>query len=147
MLGARRFLGVTIPPLKHFGPLLVVWGAAMFMLVFIRDLGSSLMFFGALPRAALRRHEPALVRDHRPRAVRARRLVLRARHVGHVHDRVDVWLDPFDPALYDKPGGCYQIAQSLFAQADGGLFGTGFGQALLNLPDGRDASCPRRRPT
>ena len=32
--------------LKHLGPLLVVWGAAMFMLVFIRDLGSSLMFFG-----------------------------------------------------------------------------------------------------
>ena len=41
---ARRRL--TIPPLKHFGPLLVVWGAAMVMLVFIRDLGSSLMFFG-----------------------------------------------------------------------------------------------------
>ena len=27
----------------------------------------------------------------------------------------------------------YQIAQSLFAQADGGLFGQGFGQALLEL--------------
>ena len=46
-VGARRVLGVTIPPLKHFGPLLVVWGAAMGMLVLIRDLGSSLMFFGA----------------------------------------------------------------------------------------------------
>ena len=45
--GSRRFLGLTIPPLKHFGPLLVVWGAAMLMLVFIRDLGSSLMYFGA----------------------------------------------------------------------------------------------------
>ena len=46
-IAARRVLGLTIPPLKHFGPLLVVWGAAMLMLVFIRDLGSSLMFFGA----------------------------------------------------------------------------------------------------
>ena len=46
-VAARRVLGLTIPPLKHFGPLLVVWGAAMLMLVFIRDLGSSLMFFGA----------------------------------------------------------------------------------------------------
>ena len=46
-VAARRVLGVTIPPLKHFGPLLVVWGAAMLMLVFISDLGSSLMFFGA----------------------------------------------------------------------------------------------------
>ena len=47
IVGARRVLGVTLPPLKHFGPMLVVWGASMFMLVFIRDLGSSLMFFAA----------------------------------------------------------------------------------------------------
>ena len=46
-VAARKVLGVTIPPLKHFGPLLVVWGAAMLMLFFVRDLGSSLMFFGA----------------------------------------------------------------------------------------------------
>ena len=36
-VAARRIGGLTIPPLKHFGPLLVVWGAAMLMLVFIRD--------------------------------------------------------------------------------------------------------------
>ena len=47
VIGARRILGITFPPLKHFGPLLVVWGTAMLMLIFIRDLGSSLMFFGA----------------------------------------------------------------------------------------------------
>ena len=47
IVGARRILGVTLPPLKHFGPMLVVWGASMFLLVFIRDLGSSLMFFAA----------------------------------------------------------------------------------------------------
>ena len=40
--------------------------------------------------------------------------------------RVDAWLHPFG-ALYDQVGGSYQIAQSLFAQADGGLFGRGFG--------------------
>src|ERR1044072_2113163 len=37
-VGARRVLGVPLPPLKLLGPLLVVWGASMFMLVFIRDL-------------------------------------------------------------------------------------------------------------
>ncbi len=47
IVGARRILGVTLPPLKHFGPMLVVWGASMLLLVFIRDLGSSLMFFAA----------------------------------------------------------------------------------------------------
>src|SRR3712207_8289368 len=34
------------PSLKHFGPLLLIWGLAMLMLLVIRDLGSSLMFFG-----------------------------------------------------------------------------------------------------
>ena len=51
-------------------------------------------------------------------------------HVPHVTDRVDVWLDPLNAApLPDTTG--YQIANSLFAQADGGLLGRGFGEALL----------------
>jgi cell division protein FtsW (lipid II flippase) len=61
--------------------------------------------------------------------------------VGHVGNRIDAWRDPFDPALLDKPGGSYQIAQSLFAQADGGLLGTGFGQSILRLTNG-DALLP-----
>jgi cell division protein FtsW (lipid II flippase) len=56
--------------------------------------------------------------------------------VGHVHLRVETWLHPFAPGLIDKPGGSYQIAQSLFAQADGGLFGTGLGASLLDGPTG-----------
>ncbi len=47
VIGARKVAGLTLPPLKHLGPLLVIWGASMLMLVFIRDLGSSLMFFAA----------------------------------------------------------------------------------------------------
>ncbi|HEX6391208.1 MAG TPA: FtsW/RodA/SpoVE family cell cycle protein, partial [Solirubrobacteraceae bacterium] len=31
-------------------------------------------------------------------------------------------------------GGSYQLAQSLYAQADGGMMGAGFGQAVLDLP-------------
>jgi cell division protein FtsW (lipid II flippase) len=131
VVGARRVLGVTIPPLKHFGPLLVVWGAAMFMLVFIRDLGSSLMFFGAF--LAL-----LYVATGRLSFVIAGLVLFVAgswffaHTVTHVQERIDIWLDPWsDP---DKSG--FQIAQSLFAQADGGLFGRGFGQALLNLPGG-----------
>jgi cell division protein FtsW (lipid II flippase) len=134
--GARRFLGVTIPPLKHFGPLLVVWGAAMLMLVFIRDLGSSLMFFGgflALLYVATDRLSFVTI----GLALFALGAWFFGSSVGHVHDRIATWRDPFDPVLYNKPGGSYQIAQSLFAQADGGLFGTGFGQATLNLPTGQ----------
>jgi cell division protein FtsW (lipid II flippase) len=58
--------------------------------------------------------------------------------VPHVQDRVQAWLHPFDRELYDMPGGSYQLAQSLFAQADGGLFGRGFGEALLQNFDGQN---------
>jgi cell division protein FtsW (lipid II flippase) len=133
IVGARRVLGVTLPPLKHLGPLLVVWGAAMFMLVFIRDLGSSLMFFAAFL---------ALIYVATGRfsfvAIGIGMFLLGswffASTVPHVHDRIQVWLDPYrDP---DDSG--YQILQSIFAQADGGLFGQGFGQALITIP-GTDA--------
>ena len=131
--GSRRVLGVTLPPLKHLGPLLVVWGAAMFMLVFIRDLGSSLMYFGGF--LAL-----LYVATNRLSFVTIGLLLFAAgswffaRTVGHVQDRVEVWRDPFNPDWVEKEG--YQIAQSLYAQADGGLFGTGFGASLLRGPGG-----------
>jgi cell division protein FtsW (lipid II flippase) len=55
-------------------------------------------------------------------------------HVSHVHARVLAWEHPFEKALYEKEeGGSYQLAQSLFAQADGGLLGTGFDRSLLRL--------------
>jgi cell division protein FtsW (lipid II flippase) len=53
-----------------------------------------------------------------------------------IESRVDAWLDPFDPALFNQEiGGSYQIAQSIFSQADGGFFGQGFGQAIIQLGD------------
>jgi cell division protein FtsW (lipid II flippase) len=51
-----------------------------------------------------------------------------------VHARVLAWEHPLDRTLYNQPGGSYQLAQSLFAQADGGLLGTGFDQSLLQYP-------------
>jgi cell division protein FtsW (lipid II flippase) len=131
--GSRRFLGVTIPPLKHFGPLLVVWGAAMFMLVFIRDLGSSLMYFGgflALLYVATNRLSFVTI----GLALFALGAWFFASTVGHVQERVNVWRDPFNPQWVEHEG--YQIAQGLFAQADGGLFGTGLGASLLSAPGG-----------
>jgi cell division protein FtsW (lipid II flippase) len=133
IIGARRFLWMTFPPLKHLGPLLVIWGLAMVMLVFIRDLGSSLMFFGGFLAVVY-------VATNRFSFVFLGLLAFSggayffANTVSHVKDRVDVWLDPFAAGRVESTG--YQIAQSLFAQADGGLFGTGFGQALLELPNG-----------
>jgi cell division protein FtsW (lipid II flippase) len=126
----RRVLGLTIPPMKQFGPLLLVWGSAMAMLLVTREIGTSLMFFGAflaLLYVATGRLSFPLVG-----------LVLFAlgayylgTHVAHIHERVLAWEHPFDNTLYNQPQGSYQLANGLFAQADGGLLGVGFGQSIL----------------
>jgi cell division protein FtsW (lipid II flippase) len=137
----RRILGLTLPPMKQFGPMLVVWGAAMATLLLTRELGTSLMFYGAflaLLYVATGRFSFPLIG-----------LVLFgagawfvASHVGHVHSRVLAWEHPFEKSLYYQQGGSYQLAQSLFAQADGGLLGTGFDQSLLVLPHTRQPILP-----
>ncbi len=126
----RRLLGLTLPPMKQFGPMLIVWGAAMGTLLITRELGTSLMFYGAflalLYVATGRLSFPfiGLVLF----VLGGYFIVL---HVSHVHDRVLAWEEPFNRALYERPGGSYQLAQSLFAQADGGVLGTGFDRSLL----------------
>jgi cell division protein FtsW (lipid II flippase) len=126
VVGARKFAGLVLPPLKHLGPLLVVWGAAMLMLVFIRDLGSSLMFFGAflaLIYVATNRISFVVIGF----GMFLIGAWFFASTVGHVQDRVDIWLDPYA----DPTGDGFQVLQSMFAQADGGLFGQGIGGSLL----------------
>ena len=133
VIGATRIAGITIPPIKHFGPLLVVWGAAMAMLFVIQDVGSSLMFFGgflAIVYVATNRFSFVAVGLS---LFAAGAWVLYHARPTITH-RVDAWQHPFGP-LYDQVGGSYQLAQSLFAQADGGLFGQGFGHALLKVGD------------
>jgi cell division protein FtsW (lipid II flippase) len=133
VIGARRVAGVTIPPLKHFGPLLIVWGAAMVMLFVIQDLGSSLMFFGGfLAVLYVATNRFSFVAVGLALFAAGSWVLYHARPT--ITHRVDAWLHPFGP-LYDAPGGSYQIAQSVFAQADGGLFGRGFGQAVLKVGD------------
>jgi len=115
--------------LKDVGPLLLVWGVAMAMLFVIQDLGSSLMFFGgflALTYVATNRAIFPLV-GLALFAVGAR--VLYAVRPT-IENRVEAWRDPFGES-YEQVGGSFQVAQSLFAQADGGLFGTGLGESLL----------------
>jgi cell division protein FtsW (lipid II flippase) len=133
VVGARRILGVTIPPIKHFGPVLVIWGVAMIVLFLLHDIGSSLMFYGALLSMLY-------VATGRLSFVIIGLLAFGlgawylGTHIAHVNDRVEAWLHPFSVHLYNKLGGSFQVANSVFAQAAGGLFGQGFGQAVLTVP-------------
>jgi cell division protein FtsW (lipid II flippase) len=133
VIGARRILGITLPPLKYFGPVVVIWGFAMVVLVLLHDIGSSLMFYGALLSilyVATGRLSFVVV-GLLAFAVGAWYL---GTHIPHIDDRVQAWLHPFNSTLYHKTGGSFQLANSLFAQAAGGLFGQGFGEAALTFP-------------
>jgi cell division protein FtsW (lipid II flippase) len=113
--------------------MLVIWGTSMLLLFFIRDIGSSVMFFGAflaMVYVATDRLSFVVVGV----AIFGLGAYLVAGHIGHIADRINAWKHPFEPALLNaKSGGSYQLAQGLWAQADGGVLGQGFGQAVLRL--------------
>ena len=131
--GARRILGITIPPLKHFGPVLVIWGVAMIILFLLSDIGSSVMFYGALlAMLYVATGRVSFV------VVGLVAFIVGAwflgTHIPHVHARFETWLHALSPSLYNKPLGSQQVANGNFAMAAGGLFGEGFGYSILTYP-------------
>lgn len=129
-IASRRVFGFHIPDVKHFGPLLVMWGLSLAVMFFETDLGSSLLFFSIflimIYMATARAMYVAI----------GGFLFIVGAYVGyqtfaHVQDRVTVWLNTFDPKLIGDES--YQLAQSLFALAQGGIFGTGLGQGRPDL--------------
>jgi len=132
--GRRRLLGLAWPEPKHFGPLFVTWLLSLAILVLERDLGSSLIFFSLFLVMLY-------IATGRPAFVFVGTILFLSGAGGayrlfpHVASRVHVWLNPL-PA--DVGGSAYQVAQSLFALAAGGMTGTGLGAGLL----GRSVTMP-----
>ena len=123
-----KFLGLGFPRPKDLGPLLIAWLISLAVLVFENDLGTSMLFFGLfvsmLYIATQRRSW--LVLGGGLFVIGA---VLSYMFFGHVRLRVQIWLDPW---AYAQDSG-YQIVQSLFGFANGGLLGAGLGQGFPNL--------------
>jgi cell division protein FtsW (lipid II flippase) len=123
-VATRRLGPLALPELRHLAPLLVAWGISLIVLFVERDLGSSLLFFGifvvmlwvATGRAAYLILGALLF---------AAGALFGYAAFEHVQDRVTVWLHVFEPGLIQDEG--YQLAQSLFAMATGGILGTGLG--------------------
>ncbi len=121
-VATQRIGPVLLPAPRHLAPLLVATGAALVIMAGLRDLGSALLFFGAflamLYVATGRMAYPVL-----GMVAFAIGATIAYRLFGHVRVRVSIWLDPWS----DVTGTAYQLAQSLFALATGGLTGTGLG--------------------
>ncbi len=121
-LAGRRFLFVDLPRGRDLGPILAMWLVSLGILVFQRDLGSSLLFFGLfLVMLYVATERPGwLVVGGAMFAVGAYFGYLA---LGHVQSRVDAWLHPFDP-----DSNAYQLVQGLYGMGWGGLVGRGLGQ-------------------
>ncbi len=126
-LAGRRILGVDLPRGRDLGPILAGWLVSVGILVFQRDLGSSLLFFGlfvVMLYVATERPGWLLVGG----VLFAGGAWFGYLAFGHVRVRFDAWLDPFaDP---DRNG---QIINGLFGLAHGGILGQGWGQGSPQL--------------
>ena len=129
-IASKRVLGLHIPDLKHFGPLLVMWGLSLAVMFYAKDLGSSLLFFSVF-LVMLYIATARLVYMTAGGALFAAGAYIGYRSFSHVQERVRVWLDVFNPDYVQDEG--FQLAQSLFALSAGGLFGTGLGQGRPDL--------------
>ncbi len=119
----RKILGIGFPRGRDFGPIVVAWLISLAVLVFQRDLGTALMFFGlfvTLLYVATQRRSWLVIGA----VMFIAGCLLGYAAFGHVRVRVEVWLDTW---TYASDQG-YQIAQSLFGLANGGVLGTGWGQ-------------------
>ncbi|MEW6582157.1 MAG: FtsW/RodA/SpoVE family cell cycle protein, partial [Actinomycetota bacterium] len=126
-----RRLGMRLPAMRHLAPVLVVWGAALVAVVVLNDFGTALLFYGAflaMIYLATARASYAAV----GMALFVAGSVLVWAVVPRIGDRVDAWLDPFA----DAQGRGFQLVQSLYALADGGIVGPGFGKGFLVRDDG-----------
>lgn len=121
----RRVGPLRLPRLRMLLPMLVMWGISLLVVVFERDLGSALLFFAFFVIMLY-------VATGRVSYVVVSLALLAAGGTAcyflfsHVANRVNIWIDPWSAA---STGG-YQIVQSLYSLADGGLSGVGIGNGL-----------------
>jgi len=128
----RKAFGLRIPPARELGPIAFIWLASLGVLVLQRDLGTSLLFFGlflVMIYVATGRVFYVLVGF----VMFVAGALVASRLMSYVGGRFDAWLDPLNDALYQAPGGSYQLVQSMFGLAHGGLFGTGLGGGLPQI--------------
>ncbi len=122
-----RFLGFTWPRARELGPLLVIWLISLGIIVMQRDLGTGLLIFGmfvVMLYVATGKTSWVLMGV----ALAAAGALIASQVLSYVNGRFTNWLDAFNPAVIDAPGGSYQLVQGIFGLAQGGLIGTGLGQ-------------------
>jgi cell division protein FtsW (lipid II flippase) len=129
-LAGRRFAGIDLPRGRDLGPIVTAWLASVAILMAERDVGMSFLFFGVfvlLLYIATERTSWLLFGVLMFSAGAS----LAYFAIGHVHSRVDIWLHAF--AGNNPSNKSYQLVQSLFGFATGGVLGTGLGHGRPSI--------------
>jgi cell division protein FtsW (lipid II flippase) len=131
-LAGRRLLFVDLPRGRDLGPILAMWLISLGILVFQRDLGSSLLFFGLfLVLLYVATERPGwLVVGGSLFLGGAGALYYVSSTTGklaHVAQRVDIWLNPFAHYGEGTDDRAFQPVEAMFGMGWGGLIGRGFG--------------------
>lgn len=126
LLAINRAVGpVSLPDPKHLGPVLLAWGASLLVMVWEKDLGSSLLFFTlflVLIWVATERASYLVVGS----LLFAAGAFFAFNTFGHVQQRVELWGGFWD-LTRPSAEALEQIDYAAFAMADGGIAGTGIG--------------------
>lgn len=118
----RHVLGIDLPRPRDLAPLLAAWIISIGVMVFEKDLGTSLLLYASflvMVYIATERFSWVVI----GLSLFGAGSVVAYHLFGHVRERVQTWLDPFA----DPEGAGYQMVQSRFSFATGGVFGTGLG--------------------
>jgi cell division protein FtsW (lipid II flippase) len=133
--------------LKDIGPLLVIWGGCMLVLVSSNDLGSGLLYYGIFLSMLY-------VATARLSFVVVGIVLFIAGGIGayekipHVRERVTIWLHPWTTHEVVCPSAStghalrqdcqsYQLVKSLYSIAHGGFGGTGLGKGTFTTTGGK----------
>ncbi|WP_224282002.1 FtsW/RodA/SpoVE family cell cycle protein [Streptomyces sp. LS1784] len=126
-LAGRKVWGLTLPRGRHAGPVLAIWVVSLLVLIFERDLGTSLIFFGVfIVMLYVATERTSWMVLGLLMAVGGAAVVGTVE--PHVHGRVEAWLHPLDyyKPVHDKAIS-EQPAEALFSLGTGHLTGTGLG--------------------
>lgn len=124
----RKIGKVSVPDLKHLGPLILFWVISLGLLVIQKDIGASLLFFGLFLVLLYIATDRGIYIAIGGVLFLSGATVI-ARVFSYVGTRIAIWLNPWA----DASGAGFQIVQSLFALGSGGVWGAGLGRGYPTL--------------
>jgi peptidoglycan glycosyltransferase len=113
---------ISLPDLKHLGPVLLAWAVSVVVMVSQSDIGTSVLFFSLFVALLWVSTERATYLVVGLVLFAVGGVFARAEY-HHVAERITVWVDPWK----DPKGSGFQIVESSFAFSAGGVTGTGIG--------------------